>query len=524
MAGWGQNEATIGVPLGAGQFARTDNIAVFGLLSALALALVLATPIPAMLDYSNHLARMYILADDSAGRYSPFYQVNWAFYPNLAVDLVVPPLARFVDMQFAMRIFFAGVQVLLVSGAVALEYAVKRRFETSGFFALLFLNSLPFAWGFLNFEFSMAVALWGFAAWLMLRSKPWPLRLAVHSICVVALFTSHMIGLGIYGFAMGVHELWLGWRNRTPAAKLAAEMGLLAAPALAVGLAMALLGGKIGDSGNAWGFFLKPLWPLFALNGYSMALSIASASILSVLLFTLRNVEALRFESSGSWLAAGFALLYVAFPMRLWGTNFDDVRIVVAAALILPAFVSVSFPAAKWRWGSSAVMIGLILANLGFTAAVWMSYRDDYREMAASFSKIGQGSKILIASVNADDPMRNLDLLPMFHAPLLAIHHAGALAPTLFTTRGKQPVNMRPAYERFSSEEGGPVDMDDLKAVAERGPKAAVSDDYIRHWRSDFDYVYFIGAPAPNPMPLYLDELQTSRRFTLYRIRKTDAP
>ncbi|MDI9847864.1 hypothetical protein QM467_07335 [Rhodoblastus sp. 17X3] len=524
MGAWGQNGAMIGAAPQAVRRAGGVNIAAFVLLSALALALVVATPIPAMLDYSNHLARMYILADDSAGRHSLYYQVNWAFYPNLAVDLIVPRLARFVDVQLAMRLFFAGAQVLLVSGAVALEFAVKRRFETSGYFALLFLNSLPFAWGFLNFEFSMAVALWGFALWLILRSRPWPFRLAVHSVCVAALFLSHMIGLGIYGFALGMHELWLARRNRTPLARLAAEAGLLAAPALAGGLAMALLGGSVGDSGNLWGFFLKPLWPLFALNGYSMALSIASVGVLSALLFVLRNAQALRFESSGAWLSAGFALLYVVFPMRLLGTNFDDVRIIVAAALILPAFVSVIFPNAKWRWASSAVMMGLILANLGFTAAVWTSYRDDYREMAASFGKIGQGSKILIASVNAADPMRNLDLLPMFHAPILAIHHAGALAPTLFTTRGKQPVNMRPPYERFSSEEGGPVDMADLKAIADFGPRAAASDDYVREWRRDFDYLYFIGAPTPNPMPQYLDELQTSRRFTLYRIRKPDAP
>jgi hypothetical protein len=147
MGAWGQNEATIGAAPRTLRRAGADNIAIFVLLCALALALVLATPIPAMLDYSNHLARMYILADDSAGRFSPFYQVDWAFYPNLAVDLVVPRLARFVDVPLAMRIFFAAAQILLVGGAVALEYAVKRRFETSGFFALLFLNSLPFAGG-----------------------------------------------------------------------------------------------------------------------------------------------------------------------------------------------------------------------------------------------------------------------------------------------------------------------------------------------------------------------------------------
>jgi hypothetical protein len=524
MGAAGQDMTTIGGALPSDRSAGRANVAVFVVLFAFSLALVLATPIPAMLDYCNHLARMYILAADRAGETSPFYQVNWAFYPNLATDLVVPALAQFLGVELAARVFLAVSQILLVSGAVAIEFMVKRRFEASGFIALLYLYSVPFAWGFLNFEFSMGVALWGVAVWLALRSRPWPLRLAAHSVFVFALFLSHMLGLGIYGFVLGMHELWLAWRNRTPLARLAAETSLLAAPALAGGLVVALLGGKVGVAGNVWGLALKPLWPFLALNGYSAPLSSVSVGVLAFLLLRLRHARALRFELSGAWLATGFALLYIVFPLRLLGVNFDDVRIVVAAALIVPAFVSVNFPDAKWRLAASAVMIGLIVANLGYAAAVWISYRADYRELIGSFSRIGRGSKILIGGTNADATLQNIDLLPMFHAPVLATHYAGALAPTLFTVRGKQPVNMRQPYERFSSEEGGPVDMADLKAIADLGPKAAANDDYIRQWRRDFDYLYFIGAPEPNPMPQYLDELQTSRRFTLYRIRKTDAP
>jgi hypothetical protein len=524
MGAVGPDTATMGAALPSGGSAGRADIAVFGVLFAFSLALSLATPIPAMLDYCNHLARMYILAADRAGEASPFYQVNWAFYPNLATDLVVPWLARFLDVELAARVFLAVSQVLVVSGAVALEFVVKRRFESSGFIALLYLYSVPFAWGFLNFEFSMGVALWGIAVWLALRSRPWPLRLAAHAVFVFALFLSHMIGLGIYGFALGVQALWLARRQRAPPARLAAEAGLLAAPALAGGLVVALLGGKVGVAGNVWGLALKPLWPFLALNGYSIPLSFASVVVLSLLLLELRHVQAMRFEYSGAWLATGFALLYFVFPLRFLGVNFDDVRIIVAAALIIPAFVSVTFPDAKWRRAASAVMIGLILANLGFTAAVWTSYRADYRDIIASFSRIGKGSKVLLGSTHADATLQDVGLLPMFHAPVLATHYAGALVPNLFTIKGKQPVNMRPPYEKFSSEEGGPVDMADLKAIADLGPRAEAIDVYIRQWRRDFDYLYFIGAPAPNPMPQYLDELQTSRRFTLYRIRKTDAP
>lgn len=507
----------------ARQSAGVETIVVFAGLCAAALALVAATPVPAMLDYCNHLARMYILAADRAGEASPFYQVSWALYPNLAADLVTPWLARFVDVDVAQRIFLVVSQGLVVSGAVAVERVVKRRFEASGFVALLFLYSQPFAWGFLNFEFSLGLALWGVAVWLSLRGRPWPLRLAAHSLFVLALFLSHMLGLGLYGFVLGLHELWLARRDHTRLPRLAAEAGLLAAPALLVVAAMALLGGSVGDDGNAWGLAYKPLWPFLVINGYSPLLSIASFGVLALLLLRLGRARALRFESSGAWLATGLLLLYVLFPQRLFGTNFDDLRVIVAAALLLPAFGTVTFPDDRWRRRVGALILGLVLANLGFTAAVWTSYRADYRDMIASFGRIGKGAKILIASTNADNPLQNIDLLPMFHAPILATHYAGALAPTLFTTRGKQPVDMRPPYQKFSSEEGGPVDMSELKAVAELGPTARIGDDYIRNWPRDFDYLYFIGAPRPNPLPRRLEEMEAHDRFTLYRVRKAGA-
>ena len=75
---------------------RSIAIAVFVLLTAASLLPVLLTPIPAMVDYVNHLARMYILSQNGTPDANPYYEAAWALYPNLAMDLMVPRMARLI--------------------------------------------------------------------------------------------------------------------------------------------------------------------------------------------------------------------------------------------------------------------------------------------------------------------------------------------------------------------------------------------------------------------------------------------
>src|SRR5437762_12579091 len=96
-----------------------------GLLFAASVAPLLSVEIPAMVDYVNHLARMHLLVDAAAGRPNPAYEIHWRFYPNLAMDLIVPSLARFVGVESAARLFLVASQTLLVSGAIALEIVVR---------------------------------------------------------------------------------------------------------------------------------------------------------------------------------------------------------------------------------------------------------------------------------------------------------------------------------------------------------------------------------------------------------------
>src|SRR5476651_1978227 len=168
-----------------------DSRIVFAILLGLSLCPVLLTPIPAMVDYPNHLARMYLIARDGTPDPNPFYQIVWALYPNLAMDLAIPQMARLIGVESASRLFLLLSQVLIVSGAMAIEGVVKGRIVAAGFVAVMFLYCLPFTWGFVNFEFGLGVALWGVAAMLRVQERGWLVRFGINAIFAAGLFAAH---------------------------------------------------------------------------------------------------------------------------------------------------------------------------------------------------------------------------------------------------------------------------------------------------------------------------------------------
>ncbi len=498
-----------------------DSRIVFAILLGISLVPVLLTPIPAMVDYPNHLARMYLISRADTPDANPFYQIVWALYPNLAMDLLIPQIARLIGVENASRVFLLLSQVLIVTGAVAVERVVKGRIQIAGFVAVMFLYCLPFTWGFLNFEFGLGIALWGVAVVLRIQERAWPVRLGINAVFVGALFAAHFFALGIYGATIGLHELWRAWDQKAAPLQTVMRLLGLAIPVLALLAIMALTAGSIGGDGTIWFFEFKPLWLFRIMNGYSLTVSAAAVIVLMGFIYVASKHGVLKISSAGLWLAAGFAILYLVMPSRLFGTSFADFRILAAAAFILPAFCTLSLPTPRWKLASLGVVSMVTLANLAAVFFIWLSYRPDYAAMIESFRKIERGSLVLIGGSGAGDdpPFHDLTEYPFYYAPTLAVHYANAFVPGLFTAAGKQPVRTEAMVERLAIPHGGPVPVSILARIA-AGKTAAELPPYIRTWNSDFDYLYVLGPRIANPMPNLLDEVDSSARFVLYKIRR----
>src|SRR6266404_2778575 len=409
------------------------SLILIGLLFAMSVAPVLLVEIPAMVDYVNHLARMHLLVDADAGRSNPGYEIDWRLYPNLAVDIIVPVLARFVSVETAARLFLLASQTLVVSGAIALEIAVRGCHQISGFAALIALYTLPFLWGLLNFEFGCGVALWAIASWIHYRARPWPVRIALHTGFVVLLFVAHLFALGIYGLTIGCYEA-----SRIAGYRQAARtFAVMAFPVVVLYLCLIWSGGEVGKPVFDWWFGLKLMWPLLVMNGYNITLSIALALTIAALLVFLGYHRVFGLTRQAIFIGSGFLIAYLLMPTRLFDSAYSEVRLIPAIMAILPAFLTVSWPSRSVQSVAALVAVTVILINAASIASVWSAYRSDYAEIIESFRLLPPGSTILTA--RSDASAVGMDA-PMYYAPTLAAHYATAFVPSLYTLAGQQPI------------------------------------------------------------------------------------
>jgi hypothetical protein len=83
-------------------------------------------------------------------------------------------------------------------------------------------------------------------------------------------------------------------------------------------------------------------------------------------------------------------------------------------------------------------------------------------------------------------------------------------------------VTVRSPYSRLYIPYSGPAPVSILKRIAE-GPMPADVPLFVRNWHRDYDYLYVVGTLGPNPIPAWLEPMDSGSRFALYRVRKQDS-
>ncbi len=182
----------------------------YALLMGLLAIPIFSTVLPPLFDYPNHLARMHILAEGG----SEYFAVQWAPLPNLAQDLIVPPLSRLIPLETASKLFLLMIFALMAGGTVWLNRAVTGRWRLWPLLAFLLLYNRIFLWGFLNYLFGIGIALVGAALWLSLERKRWWVRILVSSTVSLLCYASHLAAFGCYALVIfgleavpGIREL-----------------------------------------------------------------------------------------------------------------------------------------------------------------------------------------------------------------------------------------------------------------------------------------------------------------------------
>ena len=482
--------------------------------AALLLAPLLLVDIPPLLDYPNHLARLFLLAhgrDDAI--LAPMFMVRWGVIPNLAIDLIGPPLIRWLPVHIAGRLLLAMVLLLPFAGVLALQFVLFRRVHPWALASALILPSGAFLLGFLNFIAGLGGALLLAAWWIGGRERRPVPTVVVAMAGSAALFFCHLMGVL---FAL---VLIFAWEARSPrrlavAALVALPPGLLylAAPLgeVAGGAKYLSLAVKLGQvmapfvSYNAW------------LDGLT-AIAVAGFVIACAVSGRLEAPRGIR------WALAALAGLYAVSPYAFKGTYWLDTRFAAMFALLLFAGVRPKALPRSIGVVVLVVFVGLLVARSGLLAEAWAGHNRDIAELRTVIAPVRPGTRVFVTSVAPDEAPDYWARAPLArrfsngirsddHLPALLLIERRAFWPLLFDDPSQQPVRYAREYRALAGENGG--------LLAHRQVGAAMLCGY--------DFVLLLGAGGEPDLAGFAGGFLTLEKATdaaaLFRVRTGALP
>ena len=484
------------------------------------LAPLLIVDVPPLLDYPNHLARVFVLAslphDPVLAR---FYAAHWSIIPNLALDLVAPPLLLVLPVHVVGRLLIALAVLLPVLGTIAYGRALGGRWWSLGV-GLIAYNGCLLS-GFLNFQIALGLALLLAAAWLRWRESRPVGMVALAAAGGVVLFACHLMGLAFFGVLISGAELdrvwaeraaggavrlgavqphairlgasWLGTVWREAVWRGAVLALVFAAPALLYSLsALQVLGGDAG--------FLPPGAKLLQLTAtfvtYDWTLDMIAAGVavgVPVVCLTMGWGRVPGPAAVAMWLLAG---IYLAAPFAWKGTYALDTRFATMLGFMLFAgFVPGRWPA----WFGRAVTVTLLVvlvARMGLLATAWAAHRTDIADLRTVLEPVRPGSAVYVAEAALQEAPGYWAANPGWrllsngartdeHLGALALIERRAYWPFQFDAPSQQPIETREPYRSLAQKVGHLPDRAEVVAADVCG----------------FDYVLLLEADSVRALP-----------------------
>ena len=481
-----------------------------GLLALASLPVILA-PLPPLFDYPNHLARMYLLIHQPGSEVlQRFYEIRWRPLPNLAMDLVVPLLARVMPLAWAGKAFILACFALLAGGAAALQRAATGRWSAWPLFAFLFLYSRVFLWGFLNYLFGIGLALVALALWIALGERIAILRVAIAAGFALALFFAHLMACVVYGILIAGFELGRLWHDRPRAWPAALGRLVAAGMPFLPPAAIWWLAGEGDGSAIAYGRFARKLDLLFSVfDNYHRVFDVASfATLVAVAAWAYGRRLLVLTPALGGPLAL-LALAYLLAPAQLMTASAVDHRLPLVIAAVLAA--ATTAPSLRPRVATTIAIAGLALfaARMAAVGVAWQRSDAIYARRIAILDEVPEGSRLAVAF-----PPGTISsaAIPEAHLPSLAIVDRNAFVPTLFAYRNQQPVVFTPEYRQLA-ERSEPGAL--WQALVEGDRSAGGTLDILAR----YDAVVVL-APHPFSLPPMapLRPIAVEPDFALYRV------
>jgi hypothetical protein len=488
-------------------------------LAALAVLLLLPfvlVDVPPVLDYPNHLARIFVLAHPEDPILSRMYAPHWSIVPNLGFDAIGVVLLKILPVHVGGRVLLAISLLAPPLGVMAYSHAAFGRITGWALASSLAAFNGVFALGFMNFLLSLGLAFAAAGLWLALRRRGWAQAVIAGACASVVLFFCHIFGVALFAALIGCAELEKLWQTRK---MLHAADVMRAASMLALTLAPALiLYGLSPLSGAAagaveWAGFSHKSWEIFtAFMTQSKAITLLTG--FCVFGFLILHLRGARFAPGSRLALLLLALIFIAAPDSLKGGTFMDVRLALMFGLLLFAGIAPAPPRPK-LW---ALLLALLLVlRTGVVAQNWIAHRQDLADLRAAIAFVPPGAKVLAAQGEAPDRLVMPGLYRLdSHLPALLLIERRAFWPLLFADPSQQPLMVRSPYDAIAKP--ALADTVDWPVLAQPiSANTAANTPYLKNWQANFDYVLLIEPPVAGPEPAGLTLVHAGGIAALYR-------
>ena len=475
MSGSGVSEPRVPAPT-LDTRARSGNALWWSVLAGLCLALLTPlalTEVPPLLDYPNHLARLYVLAFGNDPALARFYAPRWGIIPNLALDVTVPPLLRLFPVHLVGRAMVGLCLLLPVLGAAAWSRAVHGRLSFWSLGVVLFAWNAAMLRGFLNFTAAAGLALLLAAAWAAWREKRPAATLAMAMAGAVALFFCHLIGLVFFAILLGACEaerirhdpLWF---------RAVVRRGLCLAVVFAAPVVLYALSdlGHLSGGTEFRSVLSKARTAVTPVVNYWWPLDLATAAA-CVTVFALCLVRGWRAVPFQGGLALAVLLaLFLGLP-HAYKETFDlDTRFIILAAFLAPAVLpplplallplaSRASPGGRGFFRASGIVglgfLALFGARMGVLMSNWTVWAGEVAGFRAVIGPVRAGDVVLMMRLPRDREPSAWTLTPHprylsdgtwidSHLPALLVIEHHAWWPYLFDNLSQQPIATREPY------------------------------------------------------------------------------
>jgi hypothetical protein len=497
---------------------RRDTLGVAWMTAVISLCAILLAPllivdVPPLLDYPNHLARVFVLAElPHDPMLARFYAAHWSIIPNLALDLIGPPLIHFLPVHVAGRLLIAVSLLLPILGTVAYNTAIGGRWW-SLCVCLIAYNSTLLA-GFLNFQIALGLALLLAAAWLCWR-ETYPARTVGLAILgAPVLFACHLMDVAVFALLIGAAELsrgTAGLLRRTAVLAL-----VFATPAILYAVSdLHQLGGDAE--------FLSPGAKLRQLAtpfvNYSGTLDMLTTSVAIVLPVACLLLGRGRVPRPAAIATALVLVAFLAAPYAWKGTQALDTRFAIMFGFMLFAgFVPERWP--TWFRRSTVVLLALVFAaRMALLTTAWAARTADLADLRSALAPIEPGQAVYVAEAGLAEAPAYWEANPRWrllsngtrtdeHLGALVLIEHRAWWPFEFDNVSQQPIETREPYRSLA---------DRIGSLPDRA-RTATAD------LCGFDYVLLMDADAVPPLPANRFRVLAQSGFAaLYTITKCRA-